>query len=136
MVASATLKYARMSAQKVRLVADQIRNKSVANAVNILAFSNKKAAKIVKKLLESAIANAENNNGLDVDLLKIDKIFTDIYWYPAGIPPELRDDPSMINALEIVADNSLLSGEFSIDLHKRNIMEREDGTVVITDPYA
>ena len=68
--------------------------------------------------------------------LKIDKIFTDIYWYPAGVPPELRDDPSMINALEIVADNSLLSGEFSIDLHKRNIMEREDGTVVITDPYA
>jgi large subunit ribosomal protein L22 len=77
MAASATLKYARMSAQKVRLVADQIRNKSVANAVNILAFSNKKAAKIVKTLLESAIANAEHNNGLDVDLLKIDKIFVD-----------------------------------------------------------
>lgn len=77
MAASATLKYARMSAQKVRLVADQIRNKSVASAVNILAFSNKKAAKIVKKLLESAIANAEHNNGLDVDLLKINKIFVD-----------------------------------------------------------
>lgn len=77
MSVSATLKYARMSAQKVRLVADQIRNKSVATASNILSFSNKKAAKLIKKLLESAIANAENNNGLDVDLLKISKIFVD-----------------------------------------------------------
>lgn len=77
MSVSATLKYARMSAQKVRLVADQIRNKSVATASNILSFSNKKAAKLVKKLLESAIANAENNNGLDIDLLKISKIFVD-----------------------------------------------------------
>ena len=77
MSVSATLKYVRMSAQKVRLVADQIRNKSVATASNILSFSNKKAAKLVKKLLESAIANAENNNGLDVDLLKISKIFVD-----------------------------------------------------------
>ena len=77
MSVSATLKYARMSAQKVRLVADQIRDKSVATASNILSFSNKKAAKLLKKLLESAIANAENNNGLDVDLLKISKVFVD-----------------------------------------------------------
>ena len=77
MSVSATLKYARMSAQKVRLVADQIRDKNVATASNILSFSNKKAAKLLKKLLESAIANAENNNGLDVDLLKISKIFVD-----------------------------------------------------------
>lgn len=77
MSVSATLKYARMSAQKVRLVADQVRNKNVATASNILSFSNKKAAKLIKKLLESAIANAENNNGLDVDLLKISKIFVD-----------------------------------------------------------
>lgn len=77
MSVSATLKYARMSAQKVRLIADQIRNKNVAAASNILNFSNKKAAKVVKKLLDSAIANAEYNNGLNVDLLKISKIFVD-----------------------------------------------------------
>ncbi len=77
MASFATLKYARMSAQKVRLVADQIRDKRVASAVNILAFSNKKAAVVVKKLLESAIANAEHNAGLDVDLLKVSKIFVD-----------------------------------------------------------
>lgn len=75
MAASATLKDARMSAQKVRLVADLVRGKNVAQAVNILAFSNKKAAQIVKKLLESAVANAENNEGLDVDLLKVSTIF-------------------------------------------------------------
>lgn len=75
MSVSATLKYARMSAQKVRLVADQIRNKSVAAASNILSFSNKKAAKIVHKLLGSAIANAEHNQGLDIDLLKVSQIF-------------------------------------------------------------
>lgn len=75
MAASATLKDARMSAQKVRLVADLVRGKNVAQAVNILTFSNKKAAQIVKKLLESAVANAENNEGLDVDLLKVSTIF-------------------------------------------------------------
>jgi large subunit ribosomal protein L22 len=77
MPVSATLRYARMSAQKVRLVVDQIRDKTAANAINILSFSNKKAAKVVKKLLESAMANAEHNNGLDVDLLKITKAFVD-----------------------------------------------------------
>ena len=77
MATSATLRYARMSAQKVRLVADQVRNKSVTHAVNILNFSSKKAAKVVKKLLESAIANAENNDDLDIDLLKVTKIFVD-----------------------------------------------------------
>ena len=72
---SATLKYARMSAQKARLVADQIRGISVERAINILTFSPKKAAAIIKKLLESAIANAENNAGLDIDELSIKKIF-------------------------------------------------------------
>jgi large subunit ribosomal protein L22 len=77
MSASATLKYARMSAQKVRLVADLVRGKGVQEAINILSFNTKKAALVVKKLLESAIANAENNKGLDVDLLKINTIFVD-----------------------------------------------------------
>lgn len=75
MAVSATLKYARMSAQKARLVANQVRGISVARALNILTFSPKKAAAIMKKLLESAIANAENNNGLDIDELSVSKIF-------------------------------------------------------------
>jgi large subunit ribosomal protein L22 len=72
---SATLKYARMSAQKARLVANQVRGVPVARALNILTFSPKKAAAIIKKLLESAIANAENNAGLDIDELSIETIF-------------------------------------------------------------
>ncbi|VAW86128.1 LSU ribosomal protein L22p (L17e) [hydrothermal vent metagenome] len=68
---------ARISAQKTRLVADQIRGLSVDSALQILMFSNKKAATIVKKVVESAIANAEHNDGADIDELKIVKIFVD-----------------------------------------------------------
>ena len=75
MSTSATLKYVRSSPQKVRLIADQIRGLPVDRALNILAFSNKKAATIVKKVLESAIANAEHNDGADVDELKVSSIF-------------------------------------------------------------
>jgi large subunit ribosomal protein L22 len=71
------LRYARLSAQKGRLVADQIRGLPVEKAVNVLLFSNKKAAKIIQKILESAIANAENNDGLDIDELYVNKIFVD-----------------------------------------------------------
>ncbi len=77
MQSAAKLKHARISAQKVRLVADQVRGMPVENALNLLAFSNKKAAGIVKKVLESAIANAENNEGADVDELRIAKITVD-----------------------------------------------------------
>ena len=73
----AKLKGARMSAQKARLVADQIRGKSVESALEILQFSTKKGADIVKKVLESAIANAEHNDGADVDELKVSTIFVD-----------------------------------------------------------
>ncbi|QCI16168.1 50S ribosomal protein L22 [Buchnera aphidicola] len=66
---------ARSSAQKVRLIADLIRNKKVPQALNILNFTNKKAAILVKKVLESAIANAEHNQGADIDQLRIKKIF-------------------------------------------------------------
>jgi len=75
--AKAILRSARISAQKVRLVADQVRGLDVGNATNLLAFSNKKAAHIVKKVLLSAVANAENNLGADVDELKVSKIFVD-----------------------------------------------------------
>ncbi|MFK5984551.1 MAG: 50S ribosomal protein L22 [Pseudomonadota bacterium] len=74
---SAKLSSASISAQKVRLVADQIRNKPVDKAIEILTFSHKKAAVIVKKLLESAIANAENNEGADIDELSVSTIFVD-----------------------------------------------------------
>jgi large subunit ribosomal protein L22 len=71
MRAEAKLKYARISAQKARLVADQIRGQHVERALNDLAFSTKKGAGIVRKVLESAIANAEHNEGADVDELRV-----------------------------------------------------------------
>ena len=77
MEAQAILRSARISAQKVRLVADQVRGMAVGSATNLLAFSNKKAAQIVKKVLLSAVANAENNLGADVDELKVSRIFVD-----------------------------------------------------------
>ncbi|GAB2584092.1 50S ribosomal protein L22 [Nitrincola alkalisediminis] len=70
-------KGARISAQKARLVADQIRGKSVGEALDILTFSNKKGADLVKKVLDSAIANAEHNEGADVDELRVAVIFVD-----------------------------------------------------------
>ncbi|MDK2779070.1 MAG: 50S ribosomal protein L22 [Pseudomonadota bacterium] len=74
---AAVLRGARLSAQKARLVADSIRGKQVDEALNILAFSGKKGADIMKKVLESAIANAEHNNGADVDELKVSTVFVD-----------------------------------------------------------
>jgi ribosomal protein L22 len=71
MEAIAIHKFARLSPQKGRLVADQIRGKSVGEALNILAFSTKKGAHLVKKVLESAIANAEHNEGADIDELRV-----------------------------------------------------------------
>jgi large subunit ribosomal protein L22 len=73
----AVLRGARISAQKARLVADQIRGKPVEEALNLLAFSTKKAAAMVRKVLNSAIANAEHNEGADVDELKVSSICVD-----------------------------------------------------------
>lgn len=72
---SAILRYARLSDQKARLVANQIRGIDVNLALNILMFSRKKAAFIMKKLLKSVISNAEHNDGMDIDELKIVKIY-------------------------------------------------------------
>ncbi|UQB42005.1 50S ribosomal protein L22 [Thiomicrospira microaerophila] len=77
MQVSATHKFARISPQKARLVADLIRGKDVESAVNILTFSNKKASDLMKKVLSSAIANAENNEGADIDELKVTAVFVD-----------------------------------------------------------
>ena len=71
METKAILRGARLSAQKGRLVADLIRGKPVDQAINILAFTPKKGAAIIKKVLESAIANAEHNDGADIDALKV-----------------------------------------------------------------
>lgn len=77
MEVAARLKGARVSAQKARLVADQVRGKGVEEALDILGFSNKKSAVLIRKVLESAIANAEHNEGADVDELKVSTIFVD-----------------------------------------------------------
>ena len=73
----ASLRGARISAQKGRLIADLIRGKKVDQAINILAFSPKKGAQLMKKLLESAIANAEHNDGADIDELKVTSIYVE-----------------------------------------------------------
>ena len=77
MEVSAKLKGAQISAQKARLVADQVRGRHVDEALELLEFSPKKASKLIKKLLDSAIANAENNEGADVDELIISSVFVD-----------------------------------------------------------
>ncbi|MFT5448306.1 MAG: large subunit ribosomal protein L22 [Gammaproteobacteria bacterium] len=77
METSAIQKFYRLSAQKARLVANQVRGMQVEQAVELLSFSNKKAAVIIKKVLESAIANAEHNEGADIDELKISEICID-----------------------------------------------------------
>ena len=77
MQTQAVLKFVRLSPLKGRLVADMVRGKKVDEALNILKFSNQRAAGLIKKVLESAIANAENNNGADVDELRVAEIFVD-----------------------------------------------------------
>ena len=75
MEVSASAKRLRISAQKVRLVADQIRGKPVADALDLLSFSNKKASVLMRKALETFVANAENNEGADIDELKVSEVY-------------------------------------------------------------
>ena len=77
MATSAKHRFARISAQKARLVADQVRGMPVERALNLLTFSPKKAAHLVRKVLESAVANAEHNDGADIDELKVSVITVD-----------------------------------------------------------
>jgi large subunit ribosomal protein L22 len=86
----AIAKRVRISPQKARLVADQVRGKPVAEALNILSFSNKKGAVLVRKVLESAIANAENNEAADVDELKVSEIFVDQSFSMKRIKPRAK----------------------------------------------
>lgn len=91
MQALAKHKFASGSAQKARLVADQIRGLPVDRALEILAYSPKKAAVLVKKVLESAIANAEHNEGADIDELRVTTIFVD-------------DGPTMKRIMHVLKD--------------------------------
>ena len=75
MKVSSTLKYARISPQKARMIVDIIRGNKVMNATNTIKFMPQKAAGIIRKILDSAIANAENNNGADIDDLKISQAY-------------------------------------------------------------
>ena len=77
MQTKAVLKFVRLSPQKARAVADLVRGTKVDEALSILKFSTRKPARLIKKVLESAIANAENNHGADVDELKVREIFID-----------------------------------------------------------
>jgi large subunit ribosomal protein L22 len=90
MEVSAKLKNADFPAQKCRLVADLIRGKSVENALQLLTFNTKKAARVLKKVLESAIANAEHNEGADIDELKVKTVFVDEGRYQARYRPRAK----------------------------------------------
>ncbi|MFT5390291.1 MAG: large subunit ribosomal protein L22 [Gammaproteobacteria bacterium] len=77
METTAKLKFTRLAPQKARLVADQVRGLPVEDAVELLQYSPKKAARVIRKVMESAIANAEHNEGADIDELKVSAIFID-----------------------------------------------------------
>lgn len=77
MESSAIAKYVRLSPRKVRLIMDEIRGRKVEEAINMLSFTPQKGGKILKKLINSAISNAQQNTGIDVDKLYIKRIFAD-----------------------------------------------------------
>jgi large subunit ribosomal protein L22 len=93
----ATAKYVRMAPRKVRMVVDQIRNKSVENALEVLQFSPRAAAEPVAKTLRSAVANAENNNGLRADSLVIKYAYVDEGPTLKRIRPRAKGSASRIN---------------------------------------
>ncbi len=97
MATTAKLQFARISAQKARLVADQIRGMPVDKALNLLAFSPKKAAAMFKKVLESAIANAEHNDGADIDALVVKTVFVDEAATIKRVTPRARGRANRIS---------------------------------------
>ena len=110
MQVQARLRGARLSAQKARLVADQVRGRQVEEALNLLTYSSKKGADIIRKLLNSAIANAEHNEGADVDELKISEIYVDEGMTMKRIMPRAKGRADRIlkrscHILITVADN-------------------------------
>jgi large subunit ribosomal protein L22 len=86
----AVAKRVKLSPQKARLVADLVRGKGVGEALNVLGFSTQKSARVMRKVLESAIANAENNEGADVDELKVHEIYVDAGFVMKRIKPRAK----------------------------------------------
>ena len=97
MESRAILRGVRLSAQKARLVADQIRGMPVDKALSVLAFSPKRSAVIIKKVLESAIANAEHNEGADIDELKVATIHVERGTFLRRFMPRAKGRANRIN---------------------------------------
>src|SRR5699024_8381018 len=107
----ARLRGDKLSAQNARLVADQIRGRKAEEALNLLEFRPKKAAKIITKVLESAIANAENNDGADIDELKGSTIFVDEGMTLKRIRPRAKGRADRINKRTCHITVKVLEGE-------------------------
>ena len=125
MEVAAKLKGARISAQKARLVADEVRGMPVGEALNLLEFSKKKAAHLVRKLLNSAIANAENNEGADVDELRVATIFVDEGF--GSLDEEALD--LAVDTLMDLRESGRLVGVIS---HVGEMKERIDAQLVVS----
>ncbi len=108
---TAKLSNAPISAQKTRLVADMIRKKNVSHALNILQFTEKKAAEKIRKLLTSAIANAEHNHGADIDELTVAAICVDEASTLKRISPRAKGRANRISKRQCHISIELTDGE-------------------------
>ena len=111
MLVTAKLKNAAISAQKTRLVADMVRKQNVSKALNILQFTEKKASDLIRKLLSSAIANAEHNHGADIDELSISKIMVDEASTLKRISPRAKGRANRISKRQCHVFIELTDGE-------------------------
>jgi len=111
MLVTAKLKNAPISAQKTRLVADMVRKQNVSKALNILQFTEKKASDLIRKLLASAIANAEHNHGADIDELSISKIMVDEASTLKRISPRAKGRANRISKRQCHVFIELSDGE-------------------------
>ena len=109
-------KYAKISPFKVRLIANQIRNKPVEEALNILSFSNKKAAILVKQVLSSAISNAEHNDGLDIDELKVRDAYTLFLGAVASTAAQHHENAIALLELSKLKNKNLYESRFALAL--------------------
>lgn len=111
MLVTAKLRNAAISAQKTRLVADMVRKQNVSKALNILQFTEKKASALIRKLLASAIANAEHNHGADIDELSISKIMVDEASTLKRISPRAKGRANRISKRQCHVFIELTDGE-------------------------
>mgnify|MGYP006284641359 CR=1 FL=1 len=111
MLVTAKLRNAAISAQKTRLVADMVRKQNVSKALNILQFTEKKASDLIRKLLSSAIANAEHNHGADIDELSISKIMVDEASTLKRISPRAKGRANRISKRQCHVFIELTDGE-------------------------